>query len=185
MRKLRYIFFIVLVSAILAIPVIILANTTNQDIGVEETIVIGTDIIKVRKEKTREELVRERIELAERYESTPELIARENKEKVDSLNEEVLDLGNEEAVLLEQSLKNIAKKYGREKELDKNLHDIEEQQTENFTESHKNMCEMFIEIYISENLSEDEIEDIEQFLEIVKFNNIDAEMKNKIDNLIQ
>ena len=120
MKKLKISLFIVIIIAVLALPVIIYANNANIEVeDLIDRVIIGSAVFQVEKEKTREERLKEKYEIAEKYKNDKSIVKEEyssqsnsnQKEKVIIRKEGISNRGQE----LEQELNKIAEKNNKKK----------------------------------------------------------------------
>lgn len=190
MKKLKISLFIVIIIAVLALPVIIYANNANIEVeDLIDRVIIGSAVFQVEKEKTREERLKEKYEIAEKYKNDKSIVKEEyssqsnsnQKEKVIIRKEGISNRGQE----LEQELNKIAEKYNRKEELEDITNILSRKgQTSQFTNEHKKLCKLFLEIYTNEKITEDEEKIFKEFFEMIEFNDIDNELRNEIQKVI-
>lgn len=177
--KLAKIIATVCASLILSVGIVYAVNKAK---GEPEYIVIGNKMVEVAKGKTKEDYLLEK-ELA-----TVEPI---NEKSTDSnvnenINDKVIEEKvSEEYVILEQKLMNLADKYGKKDEYELLKEQIEEEGTIGIvTENHEKLCDIFMDLYKNEDLTEDEKQAVKDFLEMILFNELDKDLENRIRDLI-
>ena len=179
--KLAKIIATVCASLILSIGIVYAVNEAKRE---PEYIIIGNKIVEVSKGKTREDLLREK-EL-----ENLQIHGEETQQSDESTgdggdNKGYIPKPSEEYVILEQKLINLADKYGKKDEYELLKEQIEEQGTIGVvTENHEKICEIFMDLYKNENLTEDEKQSVKEFLEMILFNELDKDLENRIRDLI-
>ncbi len=180
--KLAKIIATVFASLILSIGIVYAVNEAKGEL---EYIVIGNKIVEVSKGKTREDLLREK-EL-----ETIRIHGEEAQSSDESIgnNKVYIPKPSEKYVILEQKLINLADKYGKKDEYEllkeQILKQVEEEGTIGIvTENHEKICEIFMDLYKNENLTEDEKQSVKDFLEMILYNDVDKDLENRIRDLI-
>ncbi len=197
MKKKLLIMIILIVIATLSIPIIIFGVIINeQEISKQlteeeiesniDTIVAGNLVVEAKKIKTDEEL------LAEKYEKAHKVLEVSSKSKSNEVQEynyfEEQNLSS-----IEKQIINITKKFDRFEEFNKALEKINEELNEiafigekerNLSEPYKTIVNIMIEIYNEEELSSDEKEAVQQFMEVMRYNSKDAELNSEMDKII-
>lgn len=188
MKKSKVVLFIIIIMLVLIVPVIILANSPNIEIeDFADTLVIGSAVFRVEQGKTREERINEKFEIDQQYDSNGDL-AQKNYSNIKEKEQEIIiknPNSNNTSKVLEDKLEKIAVKYNRKDQFDNLINSIEKQEaTSKFNNEQRELTKLFIDIYMSEDLGQDEKESIKEFLIIIDFNDIDAELKNDIQKII-
>ena len=197
MKKKLLIMIILIVIATLSIPIIIFGVIINeQEISKQlteeeiesniDTIVAGNLVVEAKKIKTDEEL------LAEKYEKAHKVLEVSSKSKSNEVQEynyfEEQNLSS-----IEKQIINITKKFDRFEEFNKALEKINEELNEiafigekerNLSEPYKTIVNIMIEIYNEEELSSDEKEAVQQFMEVMRYNSKDSELNSEMDKII-
>lgn len=197
MKKKLLIMIILIVIATLSIPIIIFGviineqeiskQLTEEDIESNiDTIVAGNLVVEAKKIKTDEELLAEKYEKAHKV---PEVSSKSKSNEVQEYNYfEEQNLNS-----IEKQIINIAKKFDRFEEFNKALEKINEELNDiafigekerNLSEPYKTIVNIMIEIYNEEELSSDEKEAIQQFMEVMRYNNKDIELNIEMDKII-
>ncbi len=189
MEKTKILFLIGIIVVIVIIPVTIFASKIIKnkvdDLREINTVIMGTDSVEVFKEKSREEQTKEKIEKSKQYQNNETA----NSSEINNINENNSDMENaksEKVLAMEKDLGKIANKYNKQEEFENITAIIEKQEIKgNFTEEHKKLCEMFLNIYEKESLTEEEKSVMKEFFEIIKLNNIDLQLEGRINNIIK
>lgn len=197
MKKKLLIMIILIVIATLSIPIIIFGviineqeiskQLTEEDIESNiDTIVAGNLVVEAKKIKTDEELLAEKYEKAHKV---PEVSSKSKSNEVQEYNYfEEQNLNS-----IEKQIINIAKKFDRFEEFNKALEKINEELNDiafigekerNLSEPYKTIVNIMIEIYNEEELSSDEKEAIQQFMEVMRYNSKDTELNIEMDKII-
>lgn len=185
MRKLKIVCFIGIVAAVIIIPVCIFATNISKTKADElleiNTVVMGSDSVEVFKEKSREEITKEKIENSKQYQSNEDVTYTN-----DNTYSDINNVKSKEVVTLEKKLENIAKKYNKYESFESITSEIEKQgQIGKFTDEHRKLCELFLDIYEKEDLIEEEKNVMKEFFEMVQFNNIDLQLEGRINTIIK
>lgn len=190
MKKLKIVFFIGVIIAIIVIPVSIFATNATKtkvdEILAINTVVMGSDSVEVFKEKSREERTKEKIEMSKQYQGNENTTSLKATTPSNDTNSNINSAKSKEVITLEKELENIANKYNRQQDFKSITSIIAKQEINgNFTVAHKNLCELFLDIYEKESLTEEEKSIMKEFFEMVKFNNIDLQLEGRINTIMK
>lgn len=197
MKKKVLVITILIIITVLSIPVIIFAGIVNeQEISKQlteeqiesniDTIVVGDLVVKAKEIKTDEELLAEKYEKAPK---TPDVASKSKSNKTQEYNYfEEKNLNT-----IEKQIINIAKKFGKSEEFNEDLEKINDElnkiaftgeKERNLSAPYKDIVNIMIEIYNKEQLSDDEKEAIQQFMQVMRYNNKDTTLNEKMDKII-
>ncbi len=199
MKKKKIIVSVIIIALFVIVPITILANSKKKVI---ERVALGSQVIEVEEGKTDEDMLKEKFEgdkiYREKSEEKPLDIDTVNgiiPQVIDIPQKNTLDTNQDLAFIkdtgkdikqTEKELEEIARKYDKIESFNKIKDNIEKkEQTGEFTDEHKKMCELFISIYKNENLIENEQSLLRYYFEITRFSDIDNELLGELNNILK
>lgn len=196
MKKKLLVITILMIITILSIPVIIFAGIINEQEKSKtlteeiesniDTIVAGNLVVDAKEIKTDEELLAEKYEKAPK---TPEVVLKSKSNEIQEYN--YFEEKNLNSV--EKRIISIAKKFGKSEKFSEALEKINDELNEiaftgekesDLSEPYKAIVNIMIEIYKKEQLSDDEKEAIQQFMQVMRYNSKDTELNVEMDKII-